>query len=35
MSQLPDLGYEDDPKEHIDVAVTFLVYDNAKLMFLL
>jgi len=35
MSKLPDLGYEEEPVEHIDVAVTSLAYDNAKLIGLL
>jgi len=35
MSELPDLGYEENPIEHIDVAVTTLAYDNAKLINLL
>lgn len=35
MSKLPDLGYEEAPVEHIDVAVTSLAYDNAKLIGLL
>lgn len=35
MSQLPDLGYEDEPQDHIDIAVTTLAYDNAALVGLL
>jgi len=35
MSKLPDLGYEEEKQEHIDVAVTSLAYDNSKLIGLL
>jgi len=35
MSELPDLGYNDVPPEHVEVAVTSLAYDNASLISLL
>lgn len=35
MSKLPDLGYNEIPPEHVEVAVTSLAYDNASLISLL
>ena len=32
---MPDLGYEDEPVEHIKVATTFLAFENAQLIQLL
>lgn len=35
VSSLEDLGFEEEKQDHIDVAVTSLAYDNAKLVALL
>lgn len=35
VSQLRDLGFEEEEQDHIDVAVTSIAYDNAKLVSLL
>ena len=35
ISELPDLGYESEKQDHIDVAVTSLAYDTSKLIGLL
>lgn len=35
LSQLPDLGYEEEPVKEIKVAVTTFAFDNADLINLL
>ena len=35
VSQLPDMGYEDQPEERIKIAVTTLAFDNADIIDLL
>ena len=35
VSQLPDLGYEDEPEEQVKIAVSTLAFDNADIIDLL
>ena len=35
ISQLPDLGYEDEPQERVKIAVVNLAFDNADIIDLL
>lgn len=35
MDQLPDLGYEDEPVEHVKVAVTTFAFPNSEIINLL
>ena len=35
LDQLPDLGYEDEPVDHVKIAVTSFAYNNAEIIHLL
>ena len=35
LDKLPDLGYEDEPVEHVKIAVTAFAFKNAEIIHLL
>ena len=35
LDMLPDLGYEDEPVQHIKIAVTSFAFKNAEIIHLL
>lgn len=35
LDRLPDLGYEEDPVEHVKIAVTSFAFKNAEIIHLL
>ena len=35
LDQMPDLGFEDEPVEHIKIAVTTFAFNNAAIINLL
>jgi len=35
LDQLPDLGYEDEPVEHVKIAVTTFAFKNSEIINLL
>ena len=32
---MPDLGYEDEPVDHVKIAATMFAYNNAEIIHLL